>query len=235
MRLLDLFCGAGGAAMGYHRAGFTDIVGVDHKPMKRYPFEFVQADALEYLAGLIESGEIAEFDLIHTSPPCQFYSQLAPLSSGAHPDLVGDTRLLLLAAGKPYVIENVPGAPLDNPLMLCGSMFGLRVQRHRLFECRPVIWFPPAACNHYGKSTGSIKNADRPNGTVSLLDRADLEFVTVVGNNYLADEGRAAMGIDWMVKKELSQAIPPAYTEFIGKRLVANISALNEAKHLQGA
>jgi DNA (cytosine-5)-methyltransferase 1 len=215
VKLLDLFSGAGGAAMGYYRAGFTEIVGVDIEPMKRYPFQFVQDDALEYLAGLIESGDIAEFDLIHASPPCQVYSVTAHLSSGDHPNLVEPTRELLLAAGKPYVIENVPGAPLQNPLTLCGTMFGLRVIRHRLFECRPPIWFPPAACHHWSRIG--------ENG-----------FVCAVGggsgnsNNYPAHSRRVgawqrAMGIDWMVKTELSQAIPPAYTEFIGRRIMQKI------------
>lgn len=219
MKLLDLFCGAGGAAMGYYRAGFTEITGVDIKPQKHYPFRFVQGDALGHLAGLIESGEIAEYDMIHASPPCQVYSVTKSLSNGNHPDLVDATRLLLLAASKPFVIENVPGAPLQNPLLLCGSMFGLVVIRHRLFECRPPIWFPPhpCQCKHGGATAGRLRRAGITR-TPSLSD--GVRFVTVVGNNYLADEGRAAMGIDWMSKRELSQAIPPAYTEWIGKQLI---------------
>lgn len=205
-RLLDLFCGAGGAGMGYHRAGF-EVVGVDLHPMKRYPFEFHQADALAYVS---EHGHL--FDVIHASPPCQAYSVTAHLSSGNYPMLVEEVRALLLATGKPYVIENVVGAPLDNPLLLCGTMFGLRVRRHRLFECRPPIWFPPGPCQCKHQRTNSHR------GLSSFATGAKL--LTVAGNNYPADEGREAMGIDWMVREELSESIPPAYTEFIGRQIM---------------
>lgn len=206
-RLLDLFCCAGGAAMGYHRAGF-EVVGVDIKPQPRYPFEFHQADALEYVK---EHGH--EFDAIHASPPCQRYSVTYSLPNvGEYPDLVAPVRELLLATGKPYVIENVEGAPLDNPLVLCGSMFGLKVIRHRLFECRPPIWFPPASCRCKGMYTASHRGfSSFSNGATAI---------TVAGNNYRLVEGLEAMGIDWMNKSELSEAIPPAYTEYIGKQLL---------------
>lgn len=211
-RLLDLFCGAGGAAMGYYRAGF-DVVGVDVAPQKRYPFEFVQADAIEYVA---EHGR--EFDVIHASPPCQGYSVTRSLATHDFAMLVPQVRALLQNAGKPYVIENVVGAPLVNPLMLCGTMFGLRVIRHRLFECSPAIYFPPMACCHNGKSSGNnrIKHA---NGTTTPT-LAQFAFLTITGNDYLSREGGIAMSIDWMVKRELSQAIPPAYTGYIGKKLL---------------
>jgi len=209
MKLLDLFCGAGGAAMGYYRAGFNEIVGVDNRPMPRYPFTFVLADALEYVR---EHGH--EFDAIHASPPCQEYSVLKSLKRGDYPKLVEPVRDALIAIGKPFVIENVEGAPLVNPLMLCGSMFGLRVQRHRLFECNPVIWFPPHPCNHWGKASGGKNFA----GVRKTLE--NFSFLTITGNDYIADDGRKAMGIDWMTRKELSQAIPPAYTEYIGKFLL---------------
>lgn len=223
MKLLDLFCGAGGCATGYHRAGFDDITGVDAVHMPRYPFRFVQSDAIEYLTALIDSGEIAEFDLIHASPPCQRYSVTASLATREYPDLVEPVRNLLMASGKPFVIENVVGAPLFNPLLLCGTMFpGLLVRRHRLFECRPPIWFPPAACCHWGRATGSGSARNGQSGTNSIADDK-FDFVTVVGNNYLADEGRMAMGIDWMIKAELSQAIPPAYTEYIGRQMLKAI------------
>ncbi len=214
MRLLDLFCGAGGCAVGYHQAGFTNITGVDIVSMPRYPFRFIQADALEYLA---RHGQ--EFDVIHASPPCQAYSVTAPLSSGNHPALVGQIRLALYETGRPYIIENVPGAPLMNPLMLCGTMFGLGVLRHRLFECNPEIWFPPASCAHDGRTTGNRCARAGITRTPSA-EKDGYRFITVAGNNYLADEGRRAMGIDWMTKKELSQAIPPAYTKWIGKCLI---------------
>lgn len=209
MMLLDLFCGAGGAAVGYARAGFN-VVGVDHKPQKRYPFEFHQADALEFLAL-----HGSEFDVIHASPPCQAYSITRSLHANKHVAIVPLVRQALITTGKPYIIENVPGAPLLNPLMLCGTMFGLRVIRHRLFECNPQITFAPFSCNHWGKATGNGNDQRLLSRTTSLSD--GYAFVTVCGNNYLADEGRMAMGIDWMTKKELSQAIPPAYTEYIGK------------------
>lgn len=205
MRLLDLFCGAGGAAMGYHRAGFNEIVGVDIKPQKRYPFEFVLGDALEYLS---EHGQ--EFDVIHASPPCQAYSVTRSLHHNSYPMLIEETREALIATGKPYIIENVPGAPLIDPLVLCGTMFGLRVIRHRLFECNPQITFAPAMCEHDGRVSRR--------GEISSY--ATGEFITVAGHNFIADDGRDAMGIDWMTCKELAQAIPPAYTEWIGRQLL---------------
>jgi DNA (cytosine-5)-methyltransferase 1 len=200
MKLLDLFCGAGGAAMGYHQAGFDEIVGVDNRPQKRYPFEFVQADALEYLA---EHG--SEFDLIHASPPCQAFSRMQHITKnrGNHPDLIEPTRQLLNRANRPYVIENVAGSPLYAQLMLCGSMFGLRIVRHRYFEISeaPLFLIPP--CNH--------SNVYDP----------------WHGPGRTANKFRAALGIDWMPagggsKKSgtLDNAIPPAYTKFIGHRIL---------------
>ena len=203
MRLLDLFCGAGGAAMGYYRAGFMDIVGVDNKPQPHYPFEFVQADALEYLAEYWKM-----FDLIHTSPPCQEYTSIN-VWKRKYPDLIAPTRELLQQTGKPYVIENVRGAPLENPIMLCGTMFGLRVVRHRYFECSPPILLAPATCNHW---LPVVKHGRRP-------DR-EKQFAAVTGHFSDVEYAKRAMGIDWMTQAELSQAIPPAYTEWIGRRIV---------------
>ena len=214
-KLLDLFCGAGGAAMGYHRAGYDDIVGVDLVPQPRYPFRFVQDDALAYLAQLCHTGEMAEYDLIHASPPCQAHSIGAKFKGVAdsYDDLVPATRRMLKASGRPYVIENVPLAPLDNPLELCGSMFGLPLIRHRLFECNPAIWFPPGphACQHlYTASRNSYSTF--ANGATAI---------TVAGNNYRWEDGEIAMDIDWMSnRRELSQAIPPAYTEYIGRQML---------------
>jgi DNA (cytosine-5)-methyltransferase 1 len=220
-RLLDLYCGAGGAAMGYSRAGF-EVVGVDIRPMPHYPFQFHQADALEYCA---EHGK--EFDVIHASPPCQAYSVTAPLSDGQHPMLIAETRTMVSATGKPFVIENVEGAKrhLINALMLCGTMFGLKVLRHRLFETQPVIWWPPLSCSHNGKASGNRSRRAGISRTPSCaLD--GYEFVTVAGNNYLMCEGAPAMGIDWMTKAELTQAIPPAYTEFIGRQLLEALKVI---------
>ncbi len=213
-RLLDLFCGAGGCSVGYHRAGF-EVVGVDIKPMPRYPFKFIQGEALEYAAA---HGH--EFDAIHASPPCQAYSVTKSLTAKAHPELVPQTRELLRAIGKPYAIENVPGAPLIDALTLCGTMFGLDVIRHRLFECNPPLFFPPATCAHAGKSTSSSKGIKRAGITRAPTLADGFKFVTVVGHDYLVSEGRQAMGIDWMTRDELSQAIPPAYTEYIGRHLM---------------
>jgi len=204
-RLLDLFCGAGGAAMGYHRAGF-DVVGVDIAPQKRYPFTFVQADALEYCAA-----HGAEFDVIHASPPCQAYTKAQRIQGNNHADLVAATRVALQKTGKLYVIENVPGAPLIDPVTLVGSMFDLGTMRPRLFECSfyvPFVLAPSPSASHT-----KMGRAPRPD-----------EYMHVVGNFSDVEAGRRAMGIDWMTRAELSQAIPPAYTEYIGRQLLQALS-----------
>lgn len=209
-RLLDLFCGAGGAGMGYHRAGF-EVVGVDIKTQPRYPFECIKADALEVLV----SGDM-HFDVIHASPPCQAYSRSR--NNGTNADavkLIVPVRKLLQASGLPFVIENVEGAPLHFPLMICGAIFGLSVSgmdlpRHRLFECSHLL-LSPACCHRRGKTIGVYGN-----GTNSY-HRAKL------GRCITDAEKKEAMGIDWMTRKELTQAIPPAYTEFIGKQLLEAI------------
>lgn len=213
MKALDLFCKAGGTSMGLHRAGF-DMTGVDIEPQKRYPFKFVLGDALEYVA---KHGH--KYDLIVAGPPCQLYSVLAALSSGDYPELVGPTREALQATGKPYIIENVPGAPLLNPIKLCGTMFPeLRVRRHRLFECSPIIWWPLAPCYHWGKCGNQKLLNDRGKRVTQSFENCD--FLSITGNSYIAADGRKAMGIDWMTKAELSQAIPPAYTEFLGREML---------------
>jgi DNA (cytosine-5)-methyltransferase 1 len=199
-KLLDLFCGAGGASMGYHRAGF-DVVGIDINPQPRYPFPFIQADALNPPINL------KAFDVVHASPPCQRYTQM--LNHGLtdrdkHPDLVAATRSLL--AGSNYVIENVPGSPLVNPITLCGEMFGLRVMRHRLFESSLVLLQPDHVPH---RSEGGL----RKQGDGGYYFRV-----------YGHETGKAlwgsAMDAVWMKSWELSQAIPPAYTEFIGRQLL---------------
>lgn len=208
MRLLDLFCGAGGCSVGYHRAGFDEIVGVDLHPQPRYPFRFVQADALEYLK---EYGHW--FDAIHASPPCQAYTVARHINGNVHPELVDPVRVLLKASGKPWVMENVPGAPMPSAKTCCGLALGCRVKRHRLFESSMDLEFPPCPKGHPG------------------------EWYTVFGNgggNGRPREGtgaigRWAMGIDWMNRYELSQAIPPAYTEFVGKQLIAHLKAVQDA------
>lgn len=207
MRLLDLFCGAGGCAVGYYRAGFHDITGIDINPQPRYPYHFIQADALEYLA---EHGH--EYDFIHASPPCQFYSNMTPTAYKAnHADLIDQTRQALEATGKPYAIENVAGARqrLVNPIMLCGTMFGLNVWRHRYFEIWPEQFFLLPPCQHVG-------NPVLITGVTRLAGKKRVE------NS--ADECRAASGLDWMTRKEMDEAIPPAYTQYIGEQLMRLIA-----------
>jgi DNA (cytosine-5)-methyltransferase 1 len=211
-RLLDLFCGAGGCAVGYHRAGF-EIVGVDLKPQPNYPFEFHRGDALEFLA-VHGRG----FDAIHASPPCQAYSIGRHIhnSGKRHPDLVAPTRDLLDWIGKPWVIENVVGSPLRDPVVLCGLMFDLKVLRHRLFESSVLLSAPP----HPKHPKGNLTNANQGYSTGSN------GFVCVAGNNFCRKAGTAAMDVPWMKsRREVAQAIPPAYTEFIGRQLLAHLGA----------
>lgn len=207
-RLLDLFCCAGGAAMGYARAGF-DVVGVDNRPQPRYPFAFIQADALDYVA---QHGH--EYDAIHASPPCQGYSLMQRMHGHEYPMHVEEVRRLLLETGKPYVIENVKGAPLVDPTTLVGSMFGLLTMRPRLFESNILLPFmlAPSPSARHAKLGIAPKEG---------------EYVHVVGHAPDVEYNRKAMGIDWMTRDELSQAIPPAYTEWIGRHLM---SAVMEAQ-----
>jgi len=198
-RLLDLFCGAGGAAMGYHRAGFEEIVGVDINPQPRYPFELLQADALEYVA---EHGH--KFDAIHASPPCQRYSKLTH-SNSKYPDLYAPTRKLLLDNGAPWVIENVIGAPYDYGFVLCGSMFNLVVRRHRNFETS-WLHLMGLRCDHTRQGR-SITVTGKGGGVSRHSDKG----VKSAWPEY--------MGMPWATPEECTQAIPPAYTEYIGKEL----------------
>lgn len=206
--VLDLYCGAGGAGRGYADAGF-EVVGVDIAPQPHYPFEFHQGDAIEFL---LRHGR--DFDLIHASPPCQAYMPIRKLVEsrwGArdYPDLIAPTRQALHQVGRPYVIENVPGAPLFSPILLCGEMFGLRVFRHRLFETSFFLLAPPHPRHPRGSTTNSYR------GMSAFACGAT--HINVAGNNFRIADARAAMGIDWMTISEISQAIPPAYTEFIGR------------------
>ncbi len=212
-RLLDLFCGAGGAAMGYHRAGF-EVIGVDIKPQPRYPFEFIQADALAFVAA-----HGREFDAIHASPPCQKHTCASPLQGLSHADLIPDTRRLLIEGGRPYVIENVPGAPLVSPVTVCGLALLQNVKRHRLFESNIALGGTGCPKGHHGDwlivfgYSALRRSAGAGNGPKK--DRGKSK-----GKSVPHAEACAAMGIDWMSRMELSQAIPPAYTEFIGKQLI---------------
>jgi DNA (cytosine-5)-methyltransferase 1 len=215
MRILDLFCGAGGCSVGYHRAGF-EVVGVDLKPQPNYPFEFHQGDALAWLRGHGAAG----FHAIHASPPCQAHSVIKHSNGGEskHPDLIPQTRADLRATGLPYVIENVVGAPFIDPIQLCGSSFGLSVRRHRLFEIRGFSMIIPT-CNH----------AAQPK-RYRVLRHGAYYLSSVVpvygtGGGKAHEEWADAMGIDWMTRKELAQAIPPAYTELIGHQLMDALKA----------
>jgi len=199
-RLLDLYCGAGGSAMGYYRAGFTDIVGVDNRPMPHYPFTFVQADALEYVAA---HGH--EFDVIHASPPCQRYSRCTAQHRLDHPDLLPLVLAALRGRFNCWVVENVPDAAchMHASVMLCGTMFGLPLHRHRLFETNAPGILMTSPCVHIGAPVLIT-------GTTRRLPRRE---------NSKAEK-MAAIGIDWMTCAELDEAIPPAYCEWLGHQMI---------------
>jgi len=217
MRLLDLFCGAGGAGRGYHRARF-EIVGVDIVDQPHYPFGLIQAEATLFAWSVCETR--GAFDAIHASPPCQTFTAYKRRGGGVgegYEDLIAPTREALAATGLPYVIENVAGAPLVNPVMLCGSSFGLDIRRHRYFETNWPLVGPP--CNHAWQTPRFPQATNRTN------KRSTVE----VGAYRCAHLAPAAMGIDWMTNDELSEAVPPAYTEFIGRQLMGYLRAKDAA------
>ena len=206
-RVVDLFCGAGGASMGYAKAGY-EVVGMDIKHGKRYPFEYIRRDVMT-----LRPEDLDGFDLIHASPPCQTYSvtkhlRVAQGKSTSKQDLLAQVRSLLVVSEIPYVIENVKGAPLIDPVQLCGSAFGLKVRRHRLFESSMEL--RGTDCHH--------KEQGKPVGIYgSMRDE-------IPGGGHTAktmDEAREAMGIDWMIWGELVEAIPPAYTHYIGQQIMS--------------
>ena len=203
--------------MGYHNAGF-EVEGVDLNPQPNYPFEFYQGDALGVYAPWISR----RYDAIHASPPCQTHVKgLRAVNASLgresiHADLIAATRSLLQRSGLPYVIENVVGAPLENPIRLCGSSFGLKVRRHRLFETSfPVMALP---CAHHLQREARYWTSWRPSGEKRLATS-----VQVYGNAGDSSLWAEAMGIDWMTRDELREAIPPAYTEHIGRHLADHI------------
>lgn len=213
LRLLDICCGAGGATRGYQRAGFH-VTGVDLEPQPSYCGDaFHQADiALAKFWATFEG----DFDAIHASPPCQPFSAYRRRGSGVgdrYPDLIAHVRAMLELTGMPYVIENVPGAPLREPVQLCGSSFGLDVMRHRLFEANWPVVAPP--CNH------AWQTPRFPHAT----NRYRLRRTVEVGAYRCAKLAPAAMEIDWMTNAEISQALPPEFTYFIGRQLAGYLRA----------
>ena len=220
-KLLDLFCGGGGAGMGYHRAGF-DVTGVDIKPQPKYPFTFIQGDVMK----MLEVGylRLDDYDAVHGSPPCQLFSSVTPKAAKAakHVDLLTPLREVFLAWGGTWVIENVPGAPMRQPLVLCGSEFGLRtkdgwwLKKHRLFESS-VPLMGAGGCWCKGKRILGVHGGGGAPGTG---DRYALRGVMAS-----AAQGRELMGIDWLNRDQVAQAVPPAYTQFIGEQLLTWLGA----------
>ncbi|WP_431907278.1 DNA methylase [Amycolatopsis thermoflava] len=217
-RLLDLYCCAGGAAVGYHRAGF-EVVGVDIAPQPNYPFEFHQADAIDFV-----TAHGHEFDAVHASAPCQTHCTLTkgnrarPGWRDSHPDLVAPTREALIHTGRPFVMENVPTAPLRRDVVLCGEMFDLAVIRHRVFELGGWTTTPPAHRKHRGRVAG-MRHGQWFEGPYFAV------YGEGGGKGTIA-QWQQAMGITWTgVRRELAEAIPPAYTHWIGTRLQYHITA----------
>lgn len=234
-RLLDLFCGAGGAAMGYHRAGF-EVIGVDINPQPNYPFEFVRADALEVLDWMTDYASwrydedrwprlTEPFSAVHASPPCQAFTDYRRKGHGVgegYPNLIPGVRYLLESYGSPYVIENVEKAApeLRDPVTLCGSMFGLDVRRHRLFETNWPLEQP--RCDH----ASQIAKGKRFPGATNRHGRYTVEVGVWRIPLHVQ---QAAMGMDWSALEELSEAVPPAYTEYVGAQLLAYLKSEVEA------
>jgi DNA (cytosine-5)-methyltransferase 1 len=207
MRILDLYCKAGGASMGFRRAGCTDITGVDIEPQPHYPFAFIQGDAIEYL---LAHGH--EYDFIHTSPPCEWASQFTPKSHRPnHINLIPATREALRVIGKPYIIENVEGAryELKNPLMLCGSMVGLRIFRHRYFEISPNtdLLLTPPCCHNFKPVLITDHGGPNANGPGKPRQRASIEVK------------REAMEVDWMTENEITKAVPPRFITYLFQQM----------------
>lgn len=255
-RLLDLFCGAGGCAAGYVRAGF-EVVGVDIKPQKNYlksgASEFIQADALAFLRALVFGApsytycqntprgvvcwKLEHFNAIHASPPCQAYTSMRtmPNHSPDHPRMIEDARGLLNSSKLPWIIENVPQAPLrvgaphlffgETGIVLCGSSFGLatdkyKLRRHRLFESN--VWIKPVPCAHGEKEViGFYGDHARTRTRINGHHSRGRDVTKNADKLALVD---ALMGINWMTWNEAKEAIPPAYTEFIGKQLLAHVT-----------
>lgn len=203
LKALDLFCGAGGASMGLNHAGF-EVTGVDISPQPNYPFEFIQADALEI--------SLKGFDFIWASPPCQAYSPLNAYNKKEYPDLISHTRRRLIRANIPFVIENVVQAPLKNPIILCGTMFDLFIYRHRAFENSFSVTVP----KHLPHKKRCSRNGYTPS--------KQKPFMTITGGRHSKEWTKCAskyLQVPWMKDiREVCEAIPPAYSEFIGKEWI---------------
>lgn len=224
-QLLDLFCGAGGAAKGYMDAGF-EVTGIDIAYQPNYiGATIIQDDAIGRLEAMIEAWQTfggSPFDAIHASPPCQAHSAVTGKHRDKHVDLIPETRRLLKMSGLPYVIENVVGAPLEDPIQLCGSSFGLGVQRHRLFETNFPIMAPPCA---HGQMPAKFDVYEHGRWYKSPFAK-----VYGRGGGKAKEHWAEAMGIDWMDDDELAQAIPPEYTEHIGGYLMTAVQQKNPVR-----
>lgn len=210
LRILDAFCCQGGASVGYWLAGY-DVVGVDLHPQPRYPFTFIQGDAVDFIRG---HGH--RFDLIAGSPPCQRYSACQRIQGREHPDLIAPTRAAMQSTGRPWVIENVPdaAAELRDPVMLCGTAFGLRTYRHRLFESGGGLVLPrPDRCRH-----------DRPVAKMGR-PRKPGEMAHYVGNFSGVQEAREDLGVPWMSRDGIRECIPPVYARWVGEQHLAALPA----------
>ena len=222
-RVLDLFCGAGGMAMGLSRAGF-EVVGVDVEEQPYYPFEFWQMDALDAWP------HFADFDALHASPPCQAWTRARRFGRGRddHPQLIEPTRELFARSGLPWSIENVAGTKgeLRGTVRLCGSMFGLMVERHRYFELSHMAFQPP--CDHKRWTKKVFPGTPRADGS-RPLSRVVNPMASGISHDVFAE----SMGIDWMPatgfrpSRELHNAIPPAYGEWIGDHLMTEVRLAN--------
>lgn len=204
MKLLDLYCCGGGAGYGYEKAGF-DVTGIDIEPQPKHRGNFIQADAIEYL-----KEHWSEYDVVHASPPCQAYSSASMqfrIAGKEYIDLIELTRIELIKTGLPYIIENVPGSPLINPIELCGAMFGMKTYRHRLFESNINLVAP----EHPKHANKNAKMGRKP---------ASDDFIQYVGHFSGVDEVRKMTGLYWLGQYELAQSIPPQYTEFIGRQVI---------------
>lgn len=228
--LLDICCCQGGASEGYRRAGFTPL-GIDIDPQPRYPFPFHQGDAVAALDNLASGkgvlftlpnggGLVELFDeqikAKHGSPPCQAWTNCQKIQGNTHPELVEPIRELFQATTQPWVIENVEGAPLVDPVMLCGAMFGLETYRHRLFETNVQLSVPPHP-EHVARTT-KMGRAPVPG-----------EYMHIVGNFSGVSRGRSIMDMDWASRDGLREAIPPAYTEHIGRQVLTHVATQDVA------